>query len=119
MRALLALSDGAGARTLLREADEIVRIRPGLGQLEAQVEDVRALVDAIPADVLGASTLTEAELRLLPLLQTHHTFRGIGEQLFLSPNTVKTQAISIYRKLGVSSRSSAVASAVEMGLLDG
>ena len=31
------------------------------------------------------------------------SFREIGEQLFLSPHTVKTQAGSIYRKLGVSS----------------
>ena len=119
IRALLALADGAGARTLLREVDEILRLRPGLGVLETQVEDVRAQVDAIPGGGFGASTLTGAELRVLPLLQTHHTFRGIGEQLFVSQNTVKTQAISIYRKLGVSSRSDAVATAVEMGLLDG
>ena len=37
----------------------------------------------------------------------------------LSPNTVKTQAISIYRKLGASSRSDAVARARELGLLEG
>ena len=52
-----------------------------------------------------ASTLTPAELRLLPLLATYLSFREIGENLFVSRNTVKTQAISVYRKLGVSSRS--------------
>ncbi len=118
-RALLALADGAGARTLLREVDEILRLRPGLGQLEALAKDVHAQADAIPVGAFGASTLTEAELRLLPLLQTHYTFGGIGEQLFVSRNTVKTQAHSIYRKLGVSSRTDAVATAVEIGLLDG
>jgi LuxR family transcriptional regulator, maltose regulon positive regulatory protein len=36
----------------------------------------------------------------------------------LSRNTVKSEAISIYRKLGVSSRSQAVAQLRDLGLLD-
>jgi LuxR family maltose regulon positive regulatory protein len=36
----------------------------------------------------------------------------------VSPNTVKTQAISIYRKFGVSSRSDAVQTARELRLLE-
>jgi LuxR family maltose regulon positive regulatory protein len=60
--------------------------------------------------------LTPAELRLLPLLSTHLSFREIAEQLFLSRNTIKTQAISLYRKLGVSSRSEAIAEAHRLGL---
>ena len=59
-----------------------------------------------------ASSLTGAELRLLPLLATHLSFREIGERLFVSRNTIKTQAISVYRKLGVSTRSAAIARAV-------
>jgi len=39
--------------------------------------------------------------------------------VFLSPNTVKSQAFSMYRKLGVTSRSQAVARARELGLLEG
>jgi LuxR family transcriptional regulator, maltose regulon positive regulatory protein len=42
-----------------------------------------------------------------------------GAELFLSPHTVKSQAISIYRKLGASSRTQAVARSRELGLLDG
>jgi LuxR family maltose regulon positive regulatory protein len=57
-------------------------------------------------------------LRLLPHLTTHLSFREIGELLFVSRNTVKTQAISVYRKLGVSSRSDAIAQACELGLVD-
>jgi LuxR family maltose regulon positive regulatory protein len=53
----------------------------------------------------GASSLTAAELRLLPLLSTHLSFREISERLFVSSHTVRTQAYSAYRKLGVSSRS--------------
>jgi LuxR family maltose regulon positive regulatory protein len=53
---------------------------------------------------------------LLPLLSTHLSFREIGERLFVSSHTVKTQVYSAYRKLGVSSRSEAVARARELGL---
>jgi LuxR family transcriptional regulator, maltose regulon positive regulatory protein len=56
---------------------------------------------------------------LLPLLSTHLTFPELGQELFVSRNTVKTQANSIYRKLGASSRSQAVAQARELGLLEG
>ena len=66
---------------------------------------------------LGASSLTTAELRLLPLLSTHLTLPEIGERLFVSRHTVKTQAISVYRKLGVSSRSEAITRMHELGLL--
>jgi LuxR family maltose regulon positive regulatory protein len=67
----------------------------------------------------GASSLTTAELRLLPLLATHLSFTEIGQRLYLSKHTVKTQAISIYRKLGTSSRSEAVQRVQEVGLLAG
>ena len=49
---------------------------------------------------------------------SHLSFREIGEQLFVSRNTVKTQAISVYRKLGVSSRSEAIARAADLGLVE-
>ena len=62
-------------------------------------------------------SLTDAELRLLPLLATHMSFREIGTRLYISRNTVKTQAISIYRKLGASSRSEAIHRAIELDLV--
>ena len=45
---------------------------------------------------------------LLPLLPSHLTLAEIAERLYVSRNTVKTQAISIYRKLGVSTRGEAI-----------
>ena len=42
----------------------------------------------------------------------------IATRLFISRNTVKTEAVSIYRKLGASSRSEAIERAVEVGLLE-
>jgi DNA-binding CsgD family transcriptional regulator len=65
-----------------------------------------------------ASALTAAELRLLPMLSTHLTFPEIAEEMFLSRHTVKSHAASIYRKLGASSRSQALARSRNLGLLD-
>jgi len=70
------------------------------------------------AEPSGATQpLTTAELRVLQFLPTHLTFPEIGEQLHLSRHTVKSQALSAYRKLGVTSRGDAVATATERGLL--
>jgi LuxR family maltose regulon positive regulatory protein len=116
-RAYVALTDRAGARTVLRQARDILQQRRDLGDLPHQVEDLWRKLDAVDPGVPGASSLTTAELRLLPLLSTHLSFREIGERLYVSRHTVKTQAISIYRKLGVSSRSDAIARMHELGLL--
>jgi LuxR family maltose regulon positive regulatory protein len=119
VRANLALAEFEGARALLGEAEEIIRLRPGLGVLAEQARELRRRV-ARTAEPEGrwASTLTTAELRLLPLLTTHLSFREIADRLHVSRNTVKAQAISIYRKLGVSSRSEAITKAGELGLVD-
>ena len=63
-------------------------------------------------------SLTGAELRLLPYLSTHLTFPEIADRLYISRNTVKSEAVAIYRKLGASSRSGAIERAVEVGLLE-
>jgi len=117
-KAHLAVSDARGAATLLKEADGILRRRPKLGTLVAEAEDLRARISGANQSSGWPSTLTAAELRLLPLLTTHLTFREIGERLFVSRNTVKTQAISAYRKLDASSRSEAIERAIELGLVD-
>jgi LuxR family maltose regulon positive regulatory protein len=118
-KAHLALSDPRGAATLYREAKEVLRRRPRLGTLVTEAEDLRAKLSTVAEQSSGwASTLTAAELRLLPLLTTHLSFREIAERLFVSRNTVKTQAISVYRKLDASSRSEAIERAVELGLVD-
>jgi LuxR family transcriptional regulator, maltose regulon positive regulatory protein len=116
-RAYLALTDPDGARAALRQARDILRQRPDLGVLPAEAEELRAKVEAIARQGVGGSSLTTAELRVLPLLATHLSFREIAERLYLSPNTVKSQAISIYRKFGVSSRSAAVERAHRGGVL--
>jgi LuxR family transcriptional regulator, maltose regulon positive regulatory protein len=119
-RVHLALADQPAARTLMREIDGLLRHRPGLGTLVRDAEALRAQLSRDRGSgVPGASALTAAELRLLPLLPTQLTFREIAEEIFLSPHTVKSEAMSIYRKLGASSRSEAVARSRELGLLEG
>jgi LuxR family maltose regulon positive regulatory protein len=118
-RAHLALADVEGARTLLREAEDVFQHRPDLGTLRQQVQELRRQMANVASRNDGwASTLTAAELRLLPLLTTHLSFREIAERLYVSRNTVKSQAISVYRKLDASSRSEAIERAVELGLVD-
>ncbi len=116
-RAYVALADAAGARTVLREIDGLLRRGPGFGTLAAQAMDLRSKLESMRAEAPGATTLTTAELRLLPLLPTHLTFREIGERLYLSRHTVRSQAKSIYRKLDVTSRGDAVERARGLGVL--
>jgi LuxR family maltose regulon positive regulatory protein len=115
-RSYLTLADPGGAGAVLAQAHDILQQRPDLGVLPGQAEQLRSRLATIQAGAVGASSLTAAELRLLPLLSTHLSFREIGERLFVSSHTVKTQAYSAYRKLGASSRSEAVARMRELGL---
>lgn len=116
--AYLALSDTAGARNVVAEAEAIARRRPALGVLNDRLTEMRQRLVDVSATLAGSSALTIAELRVLPILSTPLTFREIGERMFLSPHTIKTQAISIYGKLQASSRSEAVERAIELGLLE-
>jgi LuxR family maltose regulon positive regulatory protein len=117
-RVHLALADLAGARALMREVDDVLKRRTGLGALAGETEALQTqLANERGSPSLGASALTVAELRLLPLLPTHLSFPEIGEKLFLSRNTIKSTVHSIYRKLGASSRSQAVSRSRELGLL--
>jgi LuxR family transcriptional regulator, maltose regulon positive regulatory protein len=116
----LALADIAGARTLTLEVDELLERRPGLRTLASEAEALRARLSKQHGPIVaGTSSLTPAELRLLPLLSTHRTLPEIAAEMILSPHTIKTQAKSIYRKLGASTRTQAVTGARELGLLEG
>ena len=101
---------------MLAQIDDILQQRPDLGLLPALAGRLQASLANGNARPAGASSLTSAELRLLPLLATHLSYQEISERLFVSKNTVKTQAYSAYRKLGVSTRSEAVVRARELGL---
>ena len=115
-RAHLTLGDLSGARETLEAAQEMLRRRPDLGVLPAEAGELRAELEAVHDGAGNGWSLTTAELRLIPLLSTHLTFREIGEHLRISQHTAKSQARSVYRKLGASSRGQAVRRAQEIGL---
>jgi LuxR family transcriptional regulator, maltose regulon positive regulatory protein len=116
-RALLLLDEVTDARERLGEAGRYLDRTPDAVVLRAWIERAWNDADASRA-VTGRWPLTPAELRLLHLMPTHLTFPKIAEELFVSTNTVKTQAQSIYRKLEVASRAEAVACARSAGLLE-
>jgi LuxR family maltose regulon positive regulatory protein len=114
----LATSDPGTARQLLHEIEDVLSHRPALGAVIGELRDFRGVL----ASTAGSGTtvllpLTQAELRLLPYLQTHLTADMIADRLFISSHTVKTQVKAIYRKLGVSSRNDAVQKASAIGLV--
>ena len=115
-RSYITLADPEGAAAVLAQVHDILQQRPDLGVLPELAGQLQASLATANARAVGASSLTAAELRLLPLLATHLSYQEIGERLFVSKNTVKTQAYSAYRKLRVSSRSEAVVRARELGL---
>jgi LuxR family transcriptional regulator, maltose regulon positive regulatory protein len=116
-RAYIALADPGGAQAVLGQIDDIRQHRPDLGTLHSQADELRSAVQVIKGEMLGLSSLTTAELRLLPLLPSHLSLAEIGERLFISRNTVKTHLISLYRKLGVSNRRETIARMHELGLI--
>jgi DNA-binding CsgD family transcriptional regulator len=87
------------------------------GILPEQVEELWSGLDTTRRLSERPSSLGTAGVRLLPWLSAHLSSREIGERLDLSRHTVKSQAMSIYRKLGVSSRGQAVQRLQEISLI--
>jgi LuxR family maltose regulon positive regulatory protein len=61
--------------------------------------------------------LSPQEVHVLRLLVAGNTYAEIARKLIVSPNTIKTQVGSIYRKLGVSRRAQAIETAARLHLL--
>jgi LuxR family transcriptional regulator, maltose regulon positive regulatory protein len=111
---LLRLDDIPRARQLLGDASRRLQRIPNATVLGAWIDEAKASLEQTSTE----AGLTPAELRVLQFLPTHLSFREIAQHLYVSPNTVKTQAQAIYRKLGVSARADAVDLAWKAGLLD-
>jgi LuxR family maltose regulon positive regulatory protein len=101
---------------LLRQqvpAAEVQRLHPQVTRLQAVYS---RSADTRP-DRAATTPLTTREMSIVRLLSTHLTYAEMGERLYVSVNTVKSNLKSIYRKLGVTTRSDAVDRAREAGLL--
>ena len=102
------------AREALDELTDGGIVRPLYDEVERELRTARDR--AAGGELLEAPTA--AELAVLRLLASNLSAREIGEQLFLSPNTIRSHTRTIYRKLGVHSRPDAVARATALGLLE-
>ena len=113
------------AKSLLGLAEQIDRE-------SIDAEYLQTILEAFPADVQSASQtkpkpaavkeelidpLSERELEILQLIDEGLSNREITERLFITLHTVKKHSSNIYAKLGVSSRTQAVARARQLGLL--
>lgn len=112
-----AMSAGAQGY-LLKDATDaeligaVERVAQGRRALSPQVADrlVDRLSDPLPQ-------LSPRELEILEALAKGKTNREIAQEAFVSEATVKTHLVHIYTKLGVDSRTSAVAVALEKRLI--
>jgi DNA-binding NarL/FixJ family response regulator len=77
----------------------------------------RLLSRARAAEPAAVTPLTGRELQVLRLLAGGLTQEGIAKELYISPKTVGTHIQRILTKLGVHSRSEAVAIAYRSGLM--
>jgi LuxR family transcriptional regulator, maltose regulon positive regulatory protein len=111
------LGDSAGARAALREAGVLVNSGPDVGALRALLEKrSRKLRISIRKTNGVPDPLSDRELTVLRLLGGTLSRRGIGQELGISTDTVKSHVRAIYRKLGVSARSEAVERARDLGV---
>ncbi|WP_214318180.1 response regulator [Nonomuraea sediminis] len=118
------------------DADIVAAIEAGAtGYLlkDAPSEDVHAairsaaagssvLAPSVASRLLGRvrtpeATLSPRELEVLGHVAAGLSNRQISKQLFLSETTIKTHLVHIYAKLGVDSRTAAVAAATKRGLI--
>jgi LuxR family maltose regulon positive regulatory protein len=117
-RMYLLLDDTEAARRALSGAQKHLAESGDASALHERLDGAWRQVEKTPlAWGSGPNTLTTAELRVLQYLPTHLSFEQIGNRLFVSRNTIKTQAIAAYRKLGVTSRAEAVERAQGLGLV--
>ncbi len=111
---LLELGDRQAAAALLDEARKLLAAFPDGAQ--AQHARLDGLTAVSPRLAAAGEALTQREAAVLRLLRGTLSLREIGQQLYVSQNTVKTHTRAIYRKLGVSTRQQAVAALKEKGL---
>jgi LuxR family transcriptional regulator, maltose regulon positive regulatory protein len=136
-RGLFGLSPWPAVDTLLRLAPVLIELGDRTAA-EAALSELRRRLDSAPAGATAlqdrlsrverlaagadgttalAEPLTEREVAVLRLMRGSLSLPEIGAKLYLSPNTIKTHARAIYRKLSVANRHDAVLRGREHGLI--
>jgi LuxR family maltose regulon positive regulatory protein len=133
-RALTLAEPEGFVRTIVDEGPAMVELLSGVlearqrGHADAarhvSVRYLAKLQAAVAQDAPEAATSvrlpeppSERELEVLALIAAGEANQEIADRLFVSTSTVKTHINNLYRKLGVRSRTQAIARAKELGLL--
>ncbi|WP_066042080.1 helix-turn-helix transcriptional regulator [Herbiconiux solani] len=89
------------------------RTRPQPAAVVALLDELGATFESAAEPVLR---LSEREHQILVALGEGRTARELSQELFISPNTMKTHLRHIYRKLGVASRDEAIQMGHRLGI---
>lgn len=130
-RMILAALNASAPRGYFRVfLDEGDLMRPLLESVNHRLKDkglsafVKHLLEAMPREspkgkttLADGEVLSERELEVLRLLAAGQSYKEIGQQLFLSLNTVQFHVRNIYGKLAVNKRVQAIEKAREMNLI--
>ena len=111
----------AEADTALRSAREALGEIVDCGAVPALADEVQRELEHAKGRASRGEVLeppSEAEVAVLRLLASDLSTREIGDRLFLSPNTIRSHTRALYHKLGVHSRTDAIARATALGLLE-
>lgn len=115
---ILAAIEAGAAGYLLKDAppDELAdAVRTAAAGRSALAPSVATrLIDRMRQP---ATALSAREVEVLTLVAGGRSNQQIAAQLFVSQATVKSHLVHIYAKLGVDSRTAAVAAAVERGMI--
>jgi len=105
----------ASVRTRIGD-DEFLRLRAEGGAMTLEEAFSRALEPG-PPQVSAQDVLSAREVEVLGLVAEGLTDQEVANRLYLSPRTVGQHLSSVYRKLGVKSRTAATREATERGLV--
>jgi ATP/maltotriose-dependent transcriptional regulator MalT len=112
---LRALGEPERSQAAITEARSIIGSCPDPGILTGRLKVPEP--SPRPGTASADEELTRRERRVLQLLTSDLSERDIGQQLYVSRNTIHSHVRSIYRKLGVSSRAHALQRTRELRLL--
>jgi LuxR family maltose regulon positive regulatory protein len=113
------LGDPVAAKATLRTARAALRESPSPGMFGHLVDDAerRLRGKAVPSSAMEVEELSAREMSVLRLLGSELSIAEIGDELYISRNTVKTHVRGIYRKLDADTQAVAVSRARELRLL--
>ena len=107
----------AGARGYLLKDSEPTAIVDAIRDVIAGRTHLAAHLADKLASRVGETDLSAREIEILSLAAAGRKNAAIADELNISPSTIKFHLNNVYSKLGVSSRTAAIAAAVKRGII--